>query len=76
MEKIQYLSDIDSLPGFVEKNGKMGKLAITREGNIWVVKYSNFKDLNVFKTSFGEAMDEMLERIKIGNFKFRSPSDQ
>lgn len=73
MEKIQYLSDIDSLPGFVQKNGIMGKLIITREGNLWVIKYSNFKDLNVFKTSFGEAMDEILERIKNGNFGHRSP---
>lgn len=69
MEKIQYLSDIDRLPGFVQKNGKMGKLVITRDGNVWVVKYSNFEELAVFKTSFGEAMDEMLERIKNGNFK-------
>lgn len=76
MEKIQYLSDIDLLPGFVEKNGKMGKLIITREANVWVVKYSNFKDLNVFKSSFGEAMDEILERIKNGNFKFRTPYGQ
>lgn len=69
----RYLSDIDLLPGFVERKGKMGKLIITREGNVWVVKYSNFKELLVFKASFGEAMDEILERIKNGNFKFRTP---
>ena len=52
MENLYNLNDIDMLPGFVSRNGKYGKLKISRDGNLWIINYSNFKELLTSRVQF------------------------